>query len=237
MKSTATTSLAALGIGIAALLAGCTSSGSPASSQAPAASSAGSGGTVASATPAGGGAGSTSGGSGGASGTAPAGSGPSSNVPNGAVPSGGSGGLAILACPTSGLKLAEGTTGAAAGSVYMQIEFTNTSGRTCTLFGYPGVALTTSTTPGSQVGAAARRSTGKPKQVITLTPGQTASATLQIAQVANYPSSSCQPVSARYLQVYPPGQTSARYLPYTGQGCMKPVFVLGIEPVQVGTGA
>jgi hypothetical protein len=236
MKSTATNSLAALGIGIAALLVGCTSSGSPASSQAPATSSASSGGTVASATP-GGGTGSTSGAGSGPSGTAAAGSGPSTNVPNGAVPSGNPGGLAILACPTSGLKLAEGTTGAAAGSVYMQLEFTNTSGRTCTLFGYPGVALTTSTASGSQVGAAATRSTGKPKLVITLTPGETASATLQIAQVANYPSSSCQPVSARYLQVYPPGQTSAVYLPYTGQGCMKAVFVLGIQPVQAGTGA
>jgi hypothetical protein len=64
-----------------------------------------------------------------------------------------------------------------------------------------------------------------------------ASATLQIAQVAAYPSSRCDPVSARYLQVYPPGQTAAVYLPYTGQGCVKPVFVLGIEPIHSGTGA
>jgi hypothetical protein len=237
MKSTATNSLAVLGIGMAALLAGCTTSGSPISSQGPATSGASSGGTVASATPAGGDTGSAQGSS---SGTAPGGASPSASggsQPNGAVPSGRPGGLAILACPTSGLKLAEGTTGAAAGSVYMQIEFTNTSGRTCTLFGYPGVALTTSTAPGSQVGAAAARSTGKPKLVITLTPGKTASATLQIAQVVNYPASRCEPVSARYLQVYPPGQTSAVYLPYTGQGCTKPVFVLGIEPVQAGSGA
>jgi hypothetical protein len=119
----------------------------------------------------------------------------------------------------------------------MQLDFTNASGRTCTLFGYPGVALTTSVAPGSQVGAAATRATGRPKMVITLAPGATASATLQITQVANYPSSRCDPVSARYLQVYPPGQTAAVYLPYPGQGCVKPVFVLGIEPVQSGTGA
>jgi hypothetical protein len=162
------------------------------------------------------------------SGTAPAGSGPGTSHP---------GGLAILGCPTSGLKVAEGTAGAAAGSVYIQLEFTNESGRTCTLFGYPGVALTTSTVPGSQVGAAATKSTGKPKLVITLAQGATASATLQITQVANYPSSACDPVSARYLQVDPPGQTAAVYLPYTGRGCAKPVFVLGIGPVQSGTGA
>lgn len=231
MKSTATNSLAVIGVGLAALLAGCASSASPASSQAPAATSPGSGGAVASATAAGGSTGSAQG----SGGTAPGGASPSPT--GGSLPNGGSGGLAILACPTSGLKLAKGTSGAAAGSVYLQLEFTNTSGRTCTLFGYPGVALTTSTAPGSQVGAAAERSTGKPKTVITLTPGETASATLQIAQVLNYPASRCQPASARYLQVYPPGQTSAVYLPYTGQGCTKPVFVLGIEPIQAGSGA
>lgn len=142
--------------------------------------------------------------------------------------------MAILPCLTSGLKVATGTAGAAAGSLYQQIDFTNTSGRTCTLYGYPGVALTTSTTPGSQVGAAATRSAAKPKAVITLAAGATASATLQITQVLNYPTSSCGPVSSRYLQVYPPGQTAAVYLPYQGKGCTKPVFVLGITTVVSG---
>lgn len=218
MRPIATNSLAAsiLGIGMAGLLVGCASLGESSTStgsQVPGASV---------------GTGSTT---------------PTSGTPDSTLPSatptgnGSVGGLAVLACKTSDLKVAQGNAGGAAGSVYAQIEFTNNSGRRCTLFGYPGVALTTDKTPNSQVGAAATRSAATPKKVITLAPGNTASATLQIAQVANYPSSRCEPVSAHYLQVYPPGQTDAVYLPYTGQGCSKPVFVLGIQAVQAGTGA
>jgi hypothetical protein len=134
-------------------------------------------------------------------------------------------------CPTSGLKVTEGTTGAAAGSTYMQIDFTNVSGRTCLLYGYPGVALTTSATSGSQVGAAATKSTVNPKAVVTLAAGATAAARLQMVEVLNYPAPSCDPVSGNYLQVYPPGQTVPVYLPYHGQTCAKPVFALGITVV------
>lgn len=90
-------------------------------------------------------------------------------------------------------------------------------------------------TPASQVGAAASRSDARPKTLVTLAPGATASATLQITQALNYPTASCAPVSASYLQIYPPGQTTAVYLSYKGTGCAKPVFVLGIETIQPGT--
>ena len=46
----------------------------------------------------------------------------------------------------------------------------------------------------------------------------------------------CGPVSAHYLQVFPPGQTAAVYLPYQAKGCTKPVFVLGITAVVAGAG-
>lgn len=233
MKLTATYSVAAsiAGIGMAALLVGCTSAGSTAGSSAPATSSATSGGAVASVSPAGG----SSGGATPTGGATPSGSGPggSATSPASQAP-GGNGGLAILPCPTSGLKVAAGTAGAAAGSLYQQIDFTNTSGRTCTLYGYPGVAQTTDMTPGSQVGAAATKSTAKPKMVITLAAGKTASATLQITQVVNYPTANCGPEGSRYLQVYPPGQTAAVYLPYQSKGCTKPVFVLGITAIVAG---
>ena len=129
-----------------------------------------------------------------------------------------------------------GAAGAAAGSVYQQIDFTNTSGRTCTLYGYPGVALTSSASPGSQIGAAATRSGSKPKAVITLADGATASATLQVAHALNYPTASCGPVDAHYLQVFPPGQTAAVYLPYQAKGCTKPVFILGVTTIVAGAG-
>jgi hypothetical protein len=144
------------------------------------------------------------------------------------------GGLAIVGCPTSGLKVTEGTTGAAAGSTYLQIDFTNVSGRTCLLYGYPGVALTTSATTGTQVGPAATRSTVDPRTVVTLAAGAAATARLQLVEVLNYPSTTCDPVSGDYLQVYPPGQTVPVYLPYKGQTCAKPVFALGISTVMAG---
>jgi hypothetical protein len=148
---------------------------------------------------------------------------------------GSSGGLAILECPTAGLTVTDGgSQGAAAGSAYYTIDFRNSSGRTCFLDGYPGVALTSSTSTGSQVGAAAQRVTMKPVAVITLAPGQVASATVQVAAAANYPSANCDPETGNYLQVYPPGQTAAAYVPFHAQGCRKPVFVLGVTTVVAG---
>ena len=138
-------------------------------------------------------------------------------------------------CRTADLKVTKGTMGAAAGSVYMQIDFTNTSGAACTLYGYPGIALTTSTTTASQVGPAATRSTGQPYRPVTLAPQASASATLHLVRVVNYPAARCGPVSGSFLQVYPPGQKDAVYLPYQGQTCAKPVFAMGIGAVQPGT--
>ena len=69
-------------------------------------------------------------------------------------------------------------------------------------------------------------------------PGVTVSATLQIVNVAVYPSSSCGPVSVNYIQVYPPGQTSPSYVPYTSythEACSKPIYQLGVSTVAPGT--
>ena len=44
-------------------------------------------------------------------------------------------------------------------------------------------------------------------------------------------------IGVSYVQVYPPGQIGAAYLPftwYTGQGCSKPVYQLGISTVTAG---
>lgn len=155
-----------------------------------------------------------------------------------AVPAGataGTGAASPAMCRTADLKITRGTMGAAAGSVYMQIDFTNTSGAACTLYGYPGIALTTSTTAASQVGLAATRSTGQPYRLVTLAPKAAASATLHFVQVVNYPAARCGPVSGSFLQVYPPGQKTAVYLAYHGQTCTKPVFAMGIGAVRPGT--
>ncbi|HUN34543.1 MAG TPA: DUF4232 domain-containing protein [Trebonia sp.] len=217
---------------MATLIVGCTSSGSSASSQAPTTSTTQSGAAVSTGAPTqppSGGPTGTSSGAAGNSGTSPP------ATPSPGAPSVNPGGVAIVPCPTSGLKVTEGTIGAAGGSTYMQIKFTNVSGRTCLLYGYPGVALTTGTSAASQVGPGATRSTLATRTVVTLASGATASATLQLVEVVNYPSSACQPASGNYLQVYPPGQTVPVYLPFKGKTCLKPVFALGISAVKAAS--
>jgi len=118
----------------------------------------------------------------------------------------------------------------------MNIDFTNTGSASCTLDGYPGVSIGTGT-PFSQVGAAATRSTAASPTVVSLSPGQTANALLRVVQAVNYPSATCSPTATTSLQIYPPNQPTAIYLPYKSTGCTsKSVNILTIGVVQAGTG-
>jgi hypothetical protein len=139
------------------------------------------------------------------------------------------------ACPNGSLKLAQGLAQGYAGGVYEVIDFTNTSSSTCTLYGYPGVSLV-SGPPYVQIGLAAQRSTNTPVKVITLAPGDTANALLQIVDALNYPPATCSPAAATDLQVYPPGQTVAVYLPNKSEACAEPVQTTFIGAVQAGSG-
>ena len=124
-----------------------------------------------------------------------------------------------------------------AGGVYQVIDFTNTSGSTCTLFGYPGVSLV-SGPPYTQIGLAAKRNASStPVKLITLAPGATANALLQIVDALNYPSATCGPTQATALKVYPPNQTAPVYLPSTTKGCTKSVQITFIGPVRAGSGS
>jgi hypothetical protein len=140
------------------------------------------------------------------------------------------------ACPTSSLRVKQGPGQGYAGGVYEVIDFTNTSGSTCTLFGYPGVSLV-SGPPYSQIGLAAKRSTSTPRKLVTLAPGATANALLQIVDALNYPSASCGPTKATALKIYPPNQTEPVYLPNTSSGCTKPVQIMYIGAVRPGSGS
>jgi hypothetical protein len=125
----------------------------------------------------------------------------------------------------------------AAGSVYQNIDFTNTGSAACTLFGYPGVSIGTGT-PFTQVGAAATRSTAASATVVTLAPGQTGNALLRVVQALNFPKTTCSPSATTSLQIFPPNQTTAIYLPFSATGCSaKTVNILSIGVVQTGTGA
>ena len=139
------------------------------------------------------------------------------------------------ACATSSLKVSQGLGQGYAGGVYEVIVFTNTSSHPCTLLGYPGVSLVTGSH--TQIGLAAKRSTTSGAvKLITLAPGASANATLQIVDALNFPSSTCGPVKAAALKVYPPNQTAPVYLANTSEACTKSVQTMNIGPVQAGSG-
>lgn len=123
-------------------------------------------------------------------------------------------------CLTAGLtaKVSTSQAGAAAGSAYYPIDFTNVSGHTCTLFGYPGVSFTTGR-GGSQIGQPASRSQTRPAAMVTLAPGAVAHATLQVAVAGNFPSAQCKPVTAHWLKIFPPNDFKPLYVPFTTQAC------------------
>jgi Protein of unknown function (DUF4232) len=139
------------------------------------------------------------------------------------------------ACPNGSLTVTQGLGQGYAGGTYEVIDFTNTSGSTCTLYGYPGVSLV-SGPPYVQIGLAAKRSTNTPANVITLAPGDVANALLQIVDALNFPTATCSPAAATDLQVYPPGQTVAVYLPNQSEACAEPVQTTFIGAVQAGSG-
>jgi len=149
-----------------------------------------------------------------------------------------SAGTALSACRTATLRItldasqASGT----AGSTYYPLNFTNTSAATCQLYGYPGVSFTAAPSAAArQIGAAAQRSRTFGKVKVRLVPGATAHAWVQVAVAGNYPASDCQPVTAHWLRVYPPGETVAGYVAHTFNACSSTsTALLTVLPVRVG---
>ena len=127
---------------------------------------------------------------------------------------------AVPACSPSDLTAAvpSGAGGAAAGSTYYPLNLTNHSGKSCYLYGYPGVSFVTSPS-GSQVGAAASRNPAVTPATVVLAPGQTAHVTVQVVDAMNYSKSDCKPVTAHWLKIYPPGQYGALYVKFTAMTC------------------
>jgi hypothetical protein len=138
-------------------------------------------------------------------------------------------------CPTRSLGLKLGLSQGAAGSVYQVLDFTNISGVSCTLYGYPGVSLEGGQ-PVAQVGLAADENPTPPRELVTLAPGQVANALLRIVDALNYPASKCGPVKTQWIQVYPPNQTTPIFLAYQTTACSKQVRLLTVSVVQPGAG-
>jgi Protein of unknown function (DUF4232) len=140
------------------------------------------------------------------------------------------------ACATATLAVAIGPGSGAAGSSIYPIQFTNTSGSACTLYGYPGVSFITAS--GSQAGAAATENPVYPRQLVTLAPGDIAHAELKITDAQNYPPSTCDPVTVHSLKVFPPGQTTALDVSLNATTCQNTaVQILAVQTVQPGNGS
>jgi hypothetical protein len=142
----------------------------------------------------------------------------------------------VPACPTRSLQVKLGVTQGAAGSVYTALDFVNISNVTCTLYGYPGVSLAGGK-PVTQIGVAAVEDHASARELVTLAPQAVANALLRIVEAGNYPASKCGPVTAHYLQIFPPNQTTPTYLADAAQACAKAVPLLTIGPVRPGPGS
>lgn len=126
---------------------------------------------------------------------------------------------ATKACSASKLVVWAGEEpgGGAAGSVYYRIEFTNLSGGTCTLFGFPTVSAVS--LKGKGIGAPALHSPGKKVKAVKLAQGQTATAQLQIVDALNFSPNECKPTWAAGVRIGVPGGFGTKVAPLAFQTC------------------
>jgi hypothetical protein len=137
-------------------------------------------------------------------------------------------GPGVAACASSQLKVAQENADVGAGQYYATLVFTNISGTTCTLTGYPGVSYVG--TGGVQSGNAAVRAGGS-VTTVTLHPEGKASATLHDSNgISGYSPQQCDLSPAQGLRIYPPNQKAAMFLPWKTQHCAG----LSIHPLTIG---
>lgn len=138
-------------------------------------------------------------------------------------------------CASSALKLRWGPSDGTAGSVIVVVDFVNTSRRTCTLYGFPGVSFTGGH-PLHRIGLpAAWDHTFRPR-LVTLRPGRMAHTAVQIVDAQNYRAKTCRPVRASHLKVYPPNQKAPLQLRGSFLACSRPVQQLFAQAVRPGIG-
>jgi len=126
------------------------------------------------------------------------------------------------ACTAFGLGVwvAVGQGNGAAGTIYYPLEFTNLSGHTCALFGFPGVSAVDG--HGNQLGSPANWEGTRSPHTVILAPGATAHTMMAYHDAAVTTEPGCDPVnSAVLLKVYPPGEHSATYAAYDFQSCSR----------------
>jgi hypothetical protein len=145
---------------------------------------------------------------------------------------------AVPGCQASqlGAWVAIGQGNGAAGSIYYPLQFTNLSGRTCALRGFPGVSAIGRN--GRQLGRSAGWDHVAPAKTVILAPGATAHTILRWSDATVTTAPGCDPVFTTFaLRVYPPGQYSATYAAFDLEACSHagPVY-LSVEPIRSGVG-
>jgi Protein of unknown function (DUF4232) len=131
-------------------------------------------------------------------------------------------------CTTAGLVIwiPDGLGNGTAGSIYYRLEFTNLSGQTCTLSGFPtAVAIGLN---GRRLGRQAKPEPGQKPGRVKLVAGSSAAAQLRIVEAGAIPTATCHPAMAAGLSVGPPGQASSRSVPLPFEACARGTSVLSV---------
>jgi hypothetical protein len=138
-------------------------------------------------------------------------------------------------CLASGLHARLGVSQGTAGTIYQVVELTNTSGGTCTLYGYPGVSFVTGQ-GGSQVGKPASKDKVTTPALVTLAPGRKANMLLAVHDAGAFPN--CNMTNVDWLKIYPPGDFGAVYVQYSTQACADPsLSIMSVTAVRSGAGS
>jgi Protein of unknown function (DUF4232) len=140
-------------------------------------------------------------------------------------------------CTLGELRVTLGTTQGAAGHQYVELLFTNTGRRTCTLEGRPGVSFLDAA--GNQVGASAVADRSANSVVpVRLGPGASAFSSLALVDTMVYGtpgSPPCFSAMATRLQIFPPGSYQAVLIADTVTVCRSAtVGVAAVRPIAAG---
>jgi hypothetical protein len=151
----------------------------------------------------------------------------------------GTGSAAVPRCTAGdlGAWVAVGQGNGALGTIYYPLEFTNLSGHTCSLFGYPGVSALDRN--GRQLGSPAGWGSLAGARTLRLAPGATAHTLLAYHDAVVGTDPGCDPVySAELLRIYPPDQRSTTYAAFSFEACSHagPVYMSIFEPIMAGVG-
>jgi hypothetical protein len=127
----------------------------------------------------------------------------------------------------------------AAGTIYYPLEFTNLSGHTCSMRGFPGVSAVGRN--GQQLGSPANWESGGgfgTPRTVNVAPGATVHAILAYHDAVVGSEASCDPVNTTLdLRVYPPDDRGATFAFFDLEACSHagPIY-LSVGPIKPGVG-